>query len=63
MVAERYISDGGTQMVLVTQQMVDAGSVNKWMLDSTLEEKQTWVGSKLSVLSVLCSPQSVTQLP
>ena len=30
MVAERYISDGGTQMVLVTQQMVDAGSVNRW---------------------------------
>ena len=28
--------------------------------DSTLEEKQTWVGSKLSVLSVLCSSESVT---
>ena len=58
-VAERYIADG----VLVTQQMVDAGSVTRWMVDSTLEEKQTWVGSKLSVLSVLCSSESVTQLP
>ena len=56
---ERYI--GGK--VLVTQQMVEDGIVTRWMVDSSLEEKQTWVGSKLSVLSVLCSPQSVSQLP
>ena len=38
--------------------MVIDGIATKWMVagaeDATLETKQTWVGSKLSVLSVLC---------
>ena len=42
------------------EQMVIDGIATKWMVagaeDATLETKQTWVGSKLSVLSVLCSP-------